>query len=217
MKLLRETIRRLILESACDKTNSKISQAIEELAVHNLKVQWHKSSDDFQIKIIPVGTLRPVAILAASSTGYSQCHSAFIVGHSEVLHPYKGKTGLGALIYDIAVELAGDKGLASDREFVSNDAVGMWQYFFSSGDYDKKPFDNEDGDFTPNDPTDDCEAKSYLEHGGEYGDEQEYFQSHPLNNVYYKKDQSQPTIACLKARGLFQIPAYTPERKRAAR
>lgn len=202
MKLLRETIRRLILESTCDKTNNKIFQAIEELAFHRLKVHWNKSTRGFVIKI--VGDIREnAAYLDASTINVDlPCHDAFILGYAEVLPPYRDNSGFGALIYDIALELAGDKGLASDRESVSNSAVGMWEYFYSSSDYDKKPFDNEDGEFTPNDPNDDCEAESYLKHGGDYGDDQEYFQSHPLNNVYYKKDQSQPTITCLKERGL---------------
>ena len=202
MKLLRETIRRLIQESACDKTNNKIFQAIEELAFHGLKVHWNKSTRGFVIKI--VGNTREDAAYLDASGVYPglSCRSAFILGYAEVLPPYRDNSGFGALIYDIALELAGDKGLASDRESVSNSAVGMWEYFYSSDDYDKKPFDNKDGEFTPNDPNDDCEAESYINHGGGYGDDQEYFQSHPLNNVYYKKDQSQPTIACLKERGL---------------
>ena len=119
-----------------------------------------------------------------------------------MVSPYRRNSGFGALIYDIAIELAGKRGLASDRSIVSGDAVGMWEYFYSSDDYDKKPFDNEDGDFTPDDPSDDCESDSYLKHGGYWDDDKEEFQSHPLNNVYYKKDQSQPTINCLKEKSL---------------
>ena len=80
----------------------------------------------------------------------------------------------------------------------------VWNYFYRSDDYDKKPFDNEAGDFTSGDERDDCEAESYLSHGGNIGDNQEDFQSHPLNNVYYKKDRSQPTLNCLEERGLIQ-------------
>lgn len=205
MKLLRETIRRLILESTCDTTNNKIAMAIDELHYHRLKVHWNKSSHGFVIKIVSNDGGDDVAYLDASGVYPDPpCRSAFIIGYTEVLPPYRHNSGFGALIYDIALELAGDKGLASDRDSVSNSAFDMWEYFYSSDDYDKKPFDNEDGDFTPTDPTDDCEAESYLKHGGDYDDDQEYFQSHPLNNVYYKKDQSQPTITCLKERGLIQ-------------
>lgn len=157
------------------------------------------------IKFVSDTSYENAAYLDASTINVDlPCHGAFIIGYTEVLPPYRHNSGFGALIYDIALELAGKKGLASDRDSVSGDkgAIRMWEYFYSSGDYDKKPFDNEDGDFTPNDPNDDCEANSYLKHGGDYDDDQEYFQSHPLNNVYYKKDQSQPTIACLKERGL---------------
>ena len=204
MKLLRETIRRLILESVCDQTNNKIQQAISELEFHKLTVEWRKSSRDLVVKIkAQDGTTMAYLDASTTNTHYNLlCHDAFIIGYTEVESPYRGKTGFGALIYDIAIELAGKKGLASDRAIVSGDAVGMWEYFYSSDDYDKKAFDNEDGDFTPNDPNDDCAAESYLKHGGYWDDDKEEFQSHPLNNVYYKKDQSQPTIACLKEKGL---------------
>lgn len=207
MKLLRETIRQLILESACDQTNNKIYHAISELEFHNLYTRVEKWSGGIGVKILSRNGSQ-IAYLDAShaSRGESQCLGAFVIGLTEVLPPYRHNSGFGALIYDIALELAGKKGLASDRMSVSGDkgAIRMWEYFYSSDDYDKKPFDNEDGDFTPNDPNDDCEAESYLKHGGHLYDEQEDFQSHPLNNVYYKKDMSQPTIRCLKEKGLIQ-------------
>ena len=202
MKQLRQYIRRILLESPCDTTNNKIFQAIEELAFHRLKVHWNKSSRGFVIKIVPDNGGDDAAYLDASGVYPDPpCRSAFIIAYTEVSPPYRHNSGFGALIYDIALELAGKKGLASDRMSVSrfkSGAIRMWEYFYSSDDYDKKPFDNENGEFTPNDPNDDCEAESYLKHGGDYGDDQEYFQSHPLNNVYYKKDQSQPTIRCLR-------------------
>ena len=205
MKLLRETIRKILIESPCDTRNNKIYMAIEELQYHKLKVHWNKSSRGFVIKIVPDDGGDDVAYLDASGAYPGlPCHGAFILGYAEVLPPYRDNSGFGALIYDIALELAGDKGLASDRESVSGGkgAIRMWEYFYSSDDYDRKPFDNEDGGFTPNDPNDDCEANSYLKYGGSWDDDQEYFQSHPLNNVYNKKDQSQPTIRCLREKGL---------------
>jgi len=201
MKLLREAIRRLILESACDQTNNKIYHAITELQFHKLTVEWQKDNRTLAVEI-KTQDGNKVAYLGASTSSDYSCNDAFIIGYTEVENPYRGNAGFGALIYDIAIELAGKRGLASDRSVVSGDAVGMWEYFFSSDDYDKKPLDNEDGEFTPSDPTDDCEADSYLRHGGYWDDDKEEFQSHPLNNVYYKKDQSQPTIACVKEMGL---------------
>jgi len=202
MKLLRETIRRLILESACDQVNNKIFHAIEELKHHDLKVKITNDGYDMWVAIqAPDGA--EVGYLEAMGSSSYDCHNSFIISQTDVQVPYKGNSGFGALLYDIALESAGDDGLSADRFKVSDDAIRMWNYFYRSSDYIKKPFDNEDGEFTPGNESDDCEAESYLDHGGNWrGDDQEYFQSHPLNNVYYKANKSQPTISCLRENGL---------------
>ena len=159
MKLLRETIRRMIIESVCDQTNNKIHQAISELESRRFKVKLNKSPSGFVIRIF--SDSQEVAYLDAHMTWRHDdlpCRGAFIIGYTEVKSPYRGNSGFGALIYDIALELAGTAGLASDRDTVSGDAVSMWRYLYSSGDYDKKPFDTADGEFTPADPSDICRA-----------------------------------------------------------
>ena len=215
MKLLRETIRKLLLESTCGETNNKIYHAIQELEHHNLKLEY----DLYRFKHIVIkildDNLQPIAEYVATKGGDSaECLQAFITGHAEVEAPYKGNSGFGALMYDVAFEMAGKSGLTSDRVSVSDDAYRNWEYFKNSEDYEKKLLDTAGGHFTDPD-IDDCTSNSWVPHMDNEPqdaytsqewlyDYKEDFQASPLNTVYYKKDQSQPTINCLKERGLIE-------------
>ena len=134
-----------------------------------------------------------------------KCHGAYVVGMARIYKPEHRDVGLGALLYDIALELAGDDGLAADRFSVSDDAIRNWRYFHRSSDYIKKPLDNSQGSYT-DDPIDDCDGQSYKDHDPIMPDDpktgiptKEEYQYHSLNNVYIKKDKSKPTLECMKA------------------
>jgi len=211
MKYLRRTIRRILQEEACASLNDKIYGAIELMYQEGLKLEYGLYAPDFV-------TVRVVREQAPTTVGYVEgtrddegshggpCLGAYVIGAANIIPKYRGQ-GLGALMYDIALELVGDDGLAADRNSVSHDAIRNWKYFKKSPDYEKKPLDDKKGTYTPDNSEDDCDAGSYFEHGGSlFANEnpvpKEYFQKHPLNNVYIKKDFTQPTLECLKANGL---------------
>lgn len=121
------------------------------------------------------------------------------LGAYEVQNSWTELKGLGPLLYDIALELAGSSGLMSDRREVSEDARKIWRYYLTSRP-DIKWVQLDNG--TRNDdPEDDCKNSS----AGTAWVES------PLSKVYYKTGT--PFLNSLKASGvLVEIPAI----KRAA-
>lgn len=229
MNLLRETIRRLILESACDTVNDKVSAGINEIAIQKCTIQIENDGDDMFIAILGLGNSAKAIIelgdtwAGPTSSEDAPCHGAWIVLWSSVNGLDGRGKGVGALLYDIAIETAASRGLTSDRDSVSDDAFPMWNYYYNNpGIYDKKLIDplnpnTGEGRWT-DDPNDDCVSRSWIkapkrlartprhaEMNDEFMEEhKEEYLNNPLNYVYYKKDQSQPTIGCLKERGLIQ-------------
>ena len=225
MKLLRETIRNMILQESrkqrrlyekkqspgtCSRLNSMIQQGVQEMENFDLDVVHWIDSNGLRILFKHAIDNEKVAIMKATNNEWTlggDCHGAWMVEWANVKPDYRG-TGLGALLYDIALELVGETGLMPDRNQVSMEAIRNWNYFYGSTDYKKKPLDDQEGSYTEN-PADDCEAESYWDHRPStwsgnsiaMGPTKQEFQSHPLNNVIVKKDQSQPTITCLQNQG----------------
>ncbi len=111
------------------------------------------------------------------------------LGAYEVQNSWSDLKGLGPLMYDIALELAGTSGLMSDRREVSPDALRVWAtYMNSRSDIKAVQLDSFYG--TENDdPEDDCKNSSagvnWLES--------------PLSKVYYKRGT--PFIEALRGSG----------------
>ena len=209
--MLKTIIRRTILESAaCDKLNDKLRLAIDIIVEDDLEIFHYMYSNKLQIVVKDDTTNKEVAILRAIASDPEwdgECWGGYIVDWSNVKDEYKGK-GIGALIYDLALELAGDSGLMAGRQDVSIHALRNWKYFMKSSDYIKKTLDNRKGEYTPNIKDDDCSSASYYRHGGSmFIGDGKYFRKHPLNQVVIKKDKSRPTYQCL--RGLGRIWAKT--------
>lgn len=198
MKLLRETIRKLILESV----NTKLAHAIEILQDQGLSVSIRTGPEAFLAQILEDG--EQVGYIRAEKAGpdhgsvQTPCLGAFILDYVEV-DEHLRRTGIGALLYDVAMELAGNDGFISDRASVKPEAARNWNYFYGSEDYIKAPLDTHDGQFT-DDPNDDCKSN----HSYTNGSPTMRFQQDPLNNAYYKRDQSQPTITRLRELGLIE-------------
>mgnify|MGYP001308566678 CR=1 FL=1 len=232
MKLLRQTIRQLIKESVCDSTNNKIKGAINILerdgleVVLNNPIHWFKKNMSYRMEIHiypkggafeadPSGEDAIAVYLAEKADG--ECLDAFITEWTNVAKPYRNK-GLGALIYDIAIELSAKAGITSDRSEVSKPAYKNWKYMKKTRDTKKKPLDNQWGTYTPNDDWDNCGDASWLPYNPDipyshsdwpprphYEDiPKEMFQGDPLNNVYIKIDSSMPTVKCLEEKGLIR-------------
>lgn len=114
------------------------------------------------------------------------------LGAYEVQNSWSEVRGLGPLVYDIALELAGSSGLMSDRREVSEAARGIWSYYFDRRpDVKSVQLDN----FrlpTNDDPEDDClQSSSGM-----------VWQESPTSRVYYKTDGR--VLAELKRRGLLE-------------
>ena len=222
MKLLRETVRSLILQEIlkrrtshvkeqptgpCAAANSMIQKGIQTLEKFDLEIHHYQGMSGMRVIVKLAGENTKVGILKATQDPYAlegKCNDGWMVEWSKIEEDMRG-TGLGALMYDVALELVGEAGLMADRNQVSEDAIRNWNYFYSSNDYIKKPLDTKSGSYT-DDPSDDCAAESYRDYDLSSwtheiyatGLSKEQFQAHPLNNVFVKKDQSQPTITCLQ-------------------
>ena len=175
---------------------------------HDLEIVHSLSHHKLRMTIKDIGTGKTKGILKAdkSDPEYSgPCLGGYIVQWAKVEPEYRG-TGLGALIYDVALELLGGIGLMADRNSVSDDAIRNWNYFKKSPDYVKRPLDDIEGSYTPDNTLDDCSSGAYFEHGGSFFPNhspipEDYFRKHPLNQVITKEDQTQPTIKCLQGLG----------------
>ena len=124
------------------------------------------------------------AYLPASDTG--PCLGAFIVRHAIATG------GFGPLLYDLAMEAAGKRGLTADRKKVSPSALRVWDYYMNSRpdvrteQLDHSPGADEHLTRTPKDDCDQSAARDQLDS--------------PLAQVYYAKGI--PTIRALERAGL---------------
>mgnify|MGYP006237730925 FL=1 len=135
MKLLRETIRGILLEDACASiTNTNINGGIAELEKQGLHIvsyyspQEHDSGVAQSIGLHVYDDLdnQKAYWLGEYQVTGENCLDAFQCTNTDVQN-LRG-TGIGALLYDVACELTGEKGLSSDRNEVSNSAWKMWKY-----------------------------------------------------------------------------------------
>jgi len=62
-----------------------------------------------------------------------------------VIFQSEATKGYGPLLYDLAIEIAGNHGVTADRGSVSSDASNVWEYYYKNrNDITKKPLDDED-------------------------------------------------------------------------
>ena len=136
------------------------------------------------------GKTTPFSIIQAMGAGPIEedpCLGAYIVQKSS------GPEGFGPLLYDIILELAGERGVAPDRMTVSKDALGVWDFYLNNRDDVKKAqLDDPTNTLTPEDD-DNCRQDSSLNYNPEDWDKS------PLSKVYYKLDREK--IEALKAAG----------------
>ena len=208
MKLLRETIRKLILqEYACEGINKTLWSGILELDRQGLHISSYYSPEEYDsgvAKSIGLIVYDDIGRQKATWLGEYQVTGEDCLGAFQCTNTSTGNlrgTGVGALLYDVACELVGEKGLSSDRNEVSDSAWKMWKYMDRNYQtYDVKGSYDYDGEQTPEDPTDDCMSISWEQHTEDWLNPN----NHPLNNVFVKKDKTRPTIACLEERGLIK-------------
>ena len=165
MKLLRETIRRIILQEAA----RTIEQLPEYIAIkcHQLypgvvRIWFVLHDEGGTTNLIKGGGIKdntgiPVygrIGLDAVGTGDGPCGGAWKVSMSGAADKW------GPFLYDIAIEYAtlNGNGLMPDRFIVSDDAREVWDYYLNNrSDVQAHQLDNLKGALTPEDKSDDCD------------------------------------------------------------
>lgn len=171
MKLLRETIRKIILTEAA-KTHQDIPDGYW-ICMREEGGEWARwdimkgpkthfswgnaaDSDDLVWGHMDIGRV--------PKDQYGNCLNAWMVRNS------RAKGGFGPMLYDIAVEYATDKGsgLISDRGTVSNKARAVWEFYLENrNDVDIVQLDDLNDSFK-NGPEDDCDhGVASLDRSGE--------------------------------------------------
>tara|TARA_X000000950_G_scaffold7522_1_gene8215 strand:- start:609 stop:1235 length:627 start_codon:yes stop_codon:yes gene_type:complete len=200
MKLLRETIRKLILEEVCAGATAKIQQGLDEIEKRDLVIQVDmKGQDGYNVVLKQNGG--PGHYYGLYEVGTSRLCPTYITMWTDV-NPTLQKTGIGAVLYDVAIEVATQLGgyLACDRGSVTDEAKRMWRYYNASDDYEAFQMDTRDGYYTPDDKSDDCKQTIFHRDTGipSHRDPTAYkeeFMDSPFTKAYRKKRIT--TIPCL--------------------
>lgn len=214
MVFIRAKIRKLLIEAFCKNVNSTISNAIDIVKAKGYYFYVFQNDEngilitlkDNHVKYGErnVGMLKLVRKLPdidLNTTHRKYCNNSYIAGSARIYDRELRNSGVGALLYDVALELAGDNGVSGDRYGVSEYAIRMYKYFYNSPDYDKKYLD-------PNKETrkkeDDCPSDSIKGHTNiPFLPHKKYSQwGHPLAYTYIKKPGKRTTIDCLEEMGL---------------
>ena len=200
MKHLRQYIRQTLLTEAAFTP--------EDLP-DDLKIKIHDDGDLFEIEIVKKtkgythdgsGWIKSsvysnvggeIQTYKISNPGSGNCLGAYMVSYASA------SDGWGPLLYDIAIELATQKGsgLIADRESVSADAEAVWRHYLDrrSGDVESLQMDDLDNLLTPEDE-DNCDQEIPREYEGPNG-----WQDSPLSKMYKKSPAS--TIEKLRSLG----------------
>ena len=166
MKHLRQYIRKILLTEAA-KGPADIGDMVVEIKFtpgewiavslwnmpfknNELAASFGKEYTGFKTRVGEVHAEK-----AARVTG--DCSGAYEVVWTNA----EGAPGFGPMLYDIAMELAGDDGLMCDRGTVSKEASRVWGYYLNNRpdvitkqlDDHRNPFLQDPG---KNDPSDDC-------------------------------------------------------------
>lgn len=141
------------------------------------------------------GSINGVVEVYGPGSDTGPCLNAFVVARAFV------DSGWGPLLYDVAMEAAGKRGLTPDRERLSADAERVWRYYMTRrSDVMVKQLDfppKSETHLTP-DSKDDCEMKARPVRT------EEDLLGSPLAKVYYAKGK--PTMRALaKARKLLRL------------
>ena len=170
MKHLRKYIRQVLLTEAA-KTPADIGDMVVEIEFtpgewiavslwslplknNELAASFGKEYTGFKTRVGEVHAEKAGSSIHAQP---NPCSGAYGV----VWTTAEGAPGFGPMLYDIAMELAGDDGLMCDRGVVSKEATRVWEYYLNNRpdvitkqlDDRKTPFLQDPG---KNDPSDDC-------------------------------------------------------------
>jgi len=187
MKLLRETIRKILLT---ETVYPKIMAMIDKLEELEGFVKIDGSEVAIRIRK-PTGRTKKLGSVKWGSSPFRKisCLGAKIVISSEM------KMGFGPLAYDVAIEYTG--GLTPDRTAVSGSATRVWdRYLNNRPDVQVSQLDNDQNLLTPENE-DNCGQRSAIADQG--GDN---FWDSSLSKVY--KKSGTPVMDELRKRGMLK-------------
>ena len=153
MKLLRKYIRELLTEGA---------KGPADLPEDVYVVIRRKSGVDEVYYAFEDGSIRHDVGPPDGLVSFARTSGRGAWGHclrTSVMVGAMASSGWGPLLYDVAIEVAGARGLAADRESLSQDAYDVWFYYMNSRpDVQKIQLDSLDNELTPDD-ADNCTTK----------------------------------------------------------
>ena len=160
MSLLREYIRALLTEAAMGPSDLPDGVFVTIEADDGYEVYF---SDETGGRLRPSKGAELYGYVGAEpldpSRGFGDCLGAYVVIGSGATH------GWGPMLYDVAMEVAGDSGMMADRQSLSKDAFNVWQVYMSRGDVQKKQLDDERNTLTP-DEEDNCDMDTAIQRSG---------------------------------------------------
>ena len=184
MKLLRETIRRIILQEGM-KMPEQLPDVVGVVIDYVMSpiVSVYYAEIDKNGNIVTKLPSHPRGFVEFSLNTerykYGPCSGAAVVRETEA------SDGWGPLLYDVAIEVASTEanGLIADRRTVSSAARYVWNtYLRSRDDVDAFQLDDPYDRLTP-EPDDNCNQDVAME------DEDAYdWEESPLSKVYIKND-----------------------------
>lgn len=196
MKLLRKTIRRVILEEVCAGATAKIQRGLDEIEKRNLVIKVDMFTNGYDIQLLEGNSL-----VGQFEVSTSRLCPAYITMYADLDSQFQD-AGIGAVMYDVAIEVATKLGgyLTCDRGTVSDDAKPMWRYYDASDDYEELQMDTRNGAFTPDNPADDCKQTTFHRDTGIPWNRRpdtykEEFMASPFTKAYRKRQIT--TIPCL--------------------
>ena len=152
MKLLRETIRRIILQEGMNMPEQLPPDTVIVINDKNgfVDVYYGKKDNPRQRSKNPEGHIE--ALLYSRTIHKGECNNALMVSHTYI------EDGWGPLLYDVAMEHATENygGLIADRSFVSGDAFDLWDFYaHGRDDVQTHQLDDLENSLTPMD-SDNC-------------------------------------------------------------
>lgn len=197
MENLRQYVRRLLLTEACDGATAQIQRGLDVIEQRGLRVEVYIGTDGYDVILVSGDGMLSQSVGKFEVTTVKDC-PAYSTMWTEVKGDLKG-TGVGAVMYDIAIEVATKLGghLACDRGSVSDSAKPMWRYYTSSDDYEAFQLDTPDSTFTPI-KSDDCQQYIFHKETELYSDDEGFeqeFMASPFTKAFRKKRIT--TIPCL--------------------
>ena len=179
MKLLRETIRKLLLEGRGMNTPDQLppnTVVVIKDDGESVQVYYGKKESPRERSKNPEGHLE--ALLYSRTIHKGECGNALMISHAYT------ESGWGPLLYDVMMEYATENygGLISDRSFVSDEAFEVWDFYaHGRDDVQAHQLDDLQNTLTPTD-SDNCDhdnvAADFFGDGIDFGN--------PLTKRYTK-------------------------------